>query len=487
MFILNEDSKEVTNKRVYIPKNAQKVFQAMAQIYEPYLDTAEGGKVMKSYASQKAYNLKGNKNSFANGKETTPSISVDVAKMRLSRQNELNKNSIEYELYGGDLAHNILKKGVETARAVKANDKVKPPKPTSNSVKPKKVEPVTIDKPTGTVVVKESYDYEDEDMHPMLRYLEDYGMDSVLYEFFVEKTPRINWKPLIQPSMYVKALREFTQYGKFINFPTKWIYNWMGIIMRNTARLKATTELVGHGDSFDIDSIVYALSSYSWLKDHDLEVDYDDSYDFVKYTLTLQEALNKCYDEYGIEPEDFLNEETGVHSNGQYDLFMNQDEVNDYDREKQILDQIKEIRKYQPLFDYYNEQKSGREYIKIEKNGRIVRGLSVFELIGEFGIDEWLEMPDGSSAWSDYGLTPLFDVIEEYNSNSTPEETIVIINKALDVTHVRGDLASMFIEGGRQTLSQISEEINKPSHKVMISEKQIKILHQWLSNTQEQF
>ena len=72
------------------------------------------------------------------------------------------------------------------------------------------------------------------------------------------------------------------------------------------------------------------------------------------------------------------------------------------------------------------------------------------------GLYDWMKLPDGSDAWSDYGLEPIYKQLKEYDSSMPPEKVIVLINKVLDVYHQRGDLASAFIEGGRSTLSQIS-------------------------------
>lgn len=79
-------------------------------------------------------------------------------------------------------------------------------------------------------------------------------------------------------------------------------------------------------------------------------------------------------------------------------------------------------------------------------------------------------MPDGSDAWSDYGLEPLMEIINEYNSDLSPEKVIVIVNKALDVYHQRGNMASIFVEGGTKALSQISESKSK---KIYIRENQL--------------
>ena len=443
MFLLKEESKEVTSKRVYIPKNAQNVFKAMSYIYEPYLDTAEGGKIMKSYASDKAYNLKGDETSNTNGQANAQSISVDVAKMRLSRQNQLDKDSVEYQLYGGDLAHNILKKGVESARAVKTVDKVKPPKPTSDAAKPSKVDIPTIDKANGQITLKlhESADAD----HPFYEYITDINVGTIIYDFANRESDKQDWAPIIQPSMYEKALQEFTRYGKFINFPTKWVYAWMGIIMRNTAKLMANTELAGHSDyRFDHTEVIDAISSYV-LPDNTVFENEDDD-DQFSYTMSLEQALQLM---------------TELH------IPYGSNDVNDY----------------QAICDEYNTE---REYYEDtlrfdETEGCFIRNVPYYEFLDAMGLYDWMELPDGSSGWSDYGINPLQKIIMEYNPNMTPEQVIVIVNRALDVVHMRGDLASIFIEGGRQTLSQISEEVQKKKgKKITLTEKQLKTIKEWL-------
>lgn len=81
-----------------------------------------------------------------------------------------------------------------------------------------------------------------------------------------------------------------------------------------------------------------------------------------------------------------------------------------------------------------------------------------YDFIEKKGFDEWARLPDGSDAISDYGLRPLYSIFNELPSNPTPSEMMVAINRALDVVHARGDLSSMFIEGGRKRLSQISND-----------------------------
>ena len=135
MALFIEDTEKVTKKQIPIPQKAKEMFKAMKGVYEPYLDKVDGGKVLKSLASDTVYNKKG-ATSNSNAKDTHSSVSVEDAKKRLERQDKFAPNSIQYQLYGGELAHNIMKKGIEQSRRVQAVDKVEPPKPTTNTVKP---------------------------------------------------------------------------------------------------------------------------------------------------------------------------------------------------------------------------------------------------------------------------------------------------------------------------------------------------------------
>jgi len=153
MAIIFEDSAKVTKKQIPIPQNAKNVFKAMKKIYEPYLDkNIPGSKILKSLGSDKKYNKKG-ANAQTNGKEIKQdSVNVNDAKVRLHRMNKLPKNSIQYQLNGGELAANIYRKGIERARGTKEVEAVKPPKPTTNAdLKPADTKSETIKTPSGKI------------------------------------------------------------------------------------------------------------------------------------------------------------------------------------------------------------------------------------------------------------------------------------------------------------------------------------------------
>lgn len=95
------------------------------------------------------------------------------------------------------------------------------------------------------------------------------------------------------------------------------------------------------------------------------------------------------------------------------------------------------------------------------------------EILYRIGFYDWAELPDGTDGISDFGIKPMCEIIAEYNSDLSPEKVLILINRILDVSHQRGDLASMFIDGGTKTLSQISQTENR-RRKIVLNESQLK-------------
>lgn len=84
-----------------------------------------------------------------------------------------------------------------------------------------------------------------------------------------------------------------------------------------------------------------------------------------------------------------------------------------------------------------------------------------WKILDEEGFYDWCKLPDGSDAWSDYGLNPIFALMKKFNENADPAETLILINRILDIGHQRGDLASAFIEGGSKSCDYISNSLNE--------------------------
>lgn len=314
-------------------------------------------------------------------------------------------------------------------------------------------------------IIRESVDIEE--------YYYDYGAEYVLNSFLKSgKGTKQNWGTLINPSMYQKALSEFVTHNQLIKFPTKYIYQWMGIIMRNTCILEANTQLAGHSSSFPYEEIEDFAMSY--LGDNFYDLDYNKLY--IK--ISEKEFLSLC-----AEKQIYLNESNGIHKDGQYDLFMNQEEVDEYDLQMERLKNKDKFQQYKKMAEEYTSKSINKYGITTDKidvnvnNQVIYRIQEIGKFLNEIGLYDWMKMPDGSEAWSDYGLKPIFSLIRQYDDSKTPEETLVLINKILDVYHQRGDLSSIFITGGAKSLSQISGTVSENKHMtIVISESQENLL-----------
>ena len=442
----------------------------MKKIYEPYLDkNVAGSKILKSLGSDKKYNKKG-VDSKTNGEEIKQdSISVNDAKVRLHRMNKLPKNSIQYQLNGGELAANIYRDGIQRSRGNKEVEAVKPPKPTSNaSLKPLKSQSEEIKVPNGKItysvtaenrIIKEGV--EDSIFY---EYMSEYDVTYVFNSFLENPRGKQNWGTLINPSMYQKALSEFTKYGKLVNFPKRYVYQWMGIIMKNTAILRANTDIAGHSQYFPYDEFEDFINSY-FGNNREIEVDYNDN---IKIEVSFEEAMNMCM---GDNP---LINENAVDKYGQtYLPWITQSDANRLSMQDDTRRMEEKYGSIIGLMEEYNENHRHDKLIFDNKNAKVYWSLDVFTFLDEIGIYDWMEMPDGSDAFSDYGLEPLYKILQEYNEDLEAEKVLVLVNKALDVYHQRGDMSSIFIVGGRSSLNRIAEEKKRNTRKIYINENQI--------------
>jgi hypothetical protein len=239
----------------------------------------------------------------------------------------------------------------------------------------------------------------------------------------------------------------------------------MGIIMRNTAILIANTNIAGHSSHFPYDDFEEFLQEY-FGNNRDIDVKYHGT---VKIEITPQEAISLSNED--INP---LMTEEAVDKYGQtYFPWVTQ---SDADRFAAQADINKMVTNYGEIVEYIEEYNNShrREKITInQKNGKIYWAMDIFDFIDKIGLFDWMMMPDGSDAWSDYGIDPLLKILEEYNENLPPEKVLVLVNRALDVYHQRGDMASIFIQGGSKALSRIAEEVERNTIKVYITEQQL--------------
>lgn len=314
--------------------------------------------------------------------------------------------------------------------------------------------------------------------------MEEYDVNYVFNQFLYSKgNGTLNWGELINPSSYQAALDEFMKYGKFERFPSNTVYRWIGIIIRNTFILASCTEIAGHSQGYPFDDLELFFEKY--YGDRFVELDDDN----VTIISNVDEFNEKCR-RIGLE----INESNGIHRDGQYDLFMNQEEVDDYDRQKEEIDKYKlglDEEGLESLVRKVNEYNKTNGYgsyhhdsFTVTDNGKLLRHIESSWLLDEIGYFDWAKLPDGSDAVSDYGLQPLFEIINEYDDDMTPEETLVLVNRALDVSHPRGNLSSIFIKGGRESLTKISSTgyyNEHKSHKVItLTESQLIKLRKYL-------
>ena len=460
MALFLEDSQKVTRRKAPVPLKDRQYYSAWYNALEKVMPK-NNLKNLKSLASTKNYNKKGDDK--LNGKEQNTSyVSVEDAKKRMQR---MNPNDITQ---GGQKAYNFYKKTVERARSQAEVSPIEPPKPTA-SVKPSNVNITKQSIPTSKIKtenrqINESFNEE----HPYFEYLDEYDANFVFNEFLENPNGKQSWGVLINPDMYSKALSEFTKYGKLTNFPVKYIYQWMGIIMRNTAILKANTSIAGHSQWFPEEEFEDFVISY-FNNSREVEAA---NHDEIKVELSPNDVMKLYNDEFNA-----LNE--AVDKYGQtYFPWMSQDDVDrvvaqqDLARQKAKFEQVYgDVERY---IEEFNKKSRLHGKIEIDYNTNklywVVDSMNFLDLIGFY---DWMMMPDGSDAFSDFGIEPLERILSEYNEDLPAEKVLVIVNKALDVYHQRGDMASIFVVGGSKALNQIAEEIKKSGKKVYITEEQL--------------
>ena len=377
--IFEDENKTLGKKQLKVPDEVVKKLKVTRNLFDKY-SKSKGFKRINAILDDDYNKRSKKKDKIHNGDKTISGS--DAKKIAFEKEHgEISNNPNDLNNIFTKPLFPWLNDAIRSARTSVKKVKAVPPVPKLEK-NPADVEDVNkpIKMGNASVRITESTD----DWLPYYDALTEFDTSRILYDFIFRKTDKQQWTPLIQPDMYKKALSEFVRFGKFVHFPTKYVYQWMGIILNNTAKLRANTEWVGHIEygTFPMGDLEDAIENYP-------------------------EYFEKYIEEFGEPNED-----------------------NSYDWMENI------------------------------------------------GFYDWMSMPDGSDAWSDYGLPALENVIGGYREDMTPEQTIVIINKALDCAHPRGDLSSIFIVGGSKTLSSISESI-KRTKKVIMTESQLLILKEY--------
>jgi hypothetical protein len=244
----------------------------------------------------------------------------------------------------------------------------------------------------------------------------------------------------------------------------------MGIIMKNTAILKANTSIAGHSQWFPTEDFEDFVVSY-FGNNREIDIDKDSvkievfPKDILKLSNDEFSSLNEAVDKYGQTYFPWV-------SQGDADRMVAQQ---DLERQKNKFNQM-----YGDIGEYIAEFNQNSRYkgeIEVDYNTNklywVVDQMNFLDLIGFY---DWMMMPDGSDAFSDFGIEPLERILSEYDEELPPEKVLVIVNKALDVYHQRGDMASIFVTGGSRALSKIAEHAKKSKKKIYLSENQLKTI-----------
>lgn len=78
-------------------------------------------------------------------------------------------------------------------------------------------------------------------------------------------------------------------------------------------------------------------------------------------------------------------------------------------------------------------------------------------LYNKYDIDEYVpHFSNGQPVLSDFGMKRLYELAKELIRQTKPEDIIITINKIMNVVHQRSDLSELFIRGGEESHSMIS-------------------------------
>jgi len=254
----------------------------------------------------------------------------------------------------------------------------------------------------------ENYDDVDWDLYDAKDIIQDRVLNDFLYNNNSDFTKRVSWT-VIPFNRLKKIWEDYIRLG-FVR-DEKGLEKIEGIVTRNILKVHIFTELSGHTsydpseifESFFDDYIdIYLTCYFKLFQDpNQLEIDFDDPQKGYKKKQNILTASH-CK---GYENK-YLNEIMG-------DIDL--DEISDEKLKSYLIEKLTDR-----FYDYYMVDNSGREIL------------------------------------SDYGLDPLLRLLEKLRKETKPEKKIVIIDKILNVVHMRSDIAAWFIEGGSDALSKLS-------------------------------
>lgn len=470
--IINEDEgKKLGKKQVIVPDKLVNKLKLNKNLFGKYKKT-KGFKRISAIVDDD-YNKRSNKKDRIHNDNKTISFG-DLKRIDHDmRHMSPNPHNLEYVLPGGDdmknWAHDTLGKMRTAVKQVKAVPPV--PKLEKNPLKtPDAQKDIKVGNASVRLTENIEYFYEN--------YAYEYGESYVFSQFLEHPEGKQDWGVLINPEMYAKALRELSRFGKLTNssFPSKYVYQWMGIIMKNTAMLIANTNIMGHSSNFPYEEYEDFVKSY-YNDKKEVEVGMDNT----RIELSPKDVYEMCgsikeaADKYGQTYLPWVSQKEADELGSRHEREVMQ---------RKFSQQYGDILDHISAYNEENDSEYGRDGIEIdEESMKIYWVINNFGFLDKVGLTDWMLMPDGSDAISDYGIDPIMRIIDEYDEDLEPEQVLVIVNKALDVYHQRGDLSSIFIQGGRSSLNRISEEISRNGKKITLTENQLLILKEYYNQT----
>lgn len=161
-----------------------------------------------------------------------------------------------------------------------------------------------------------------------------------------------------------------------------------------------------------------------------------------------QKYGNKCIKKWTVIPKDQYK--------GQLNNFM--ETGNDSRLNVNLLDDWIELLKKNAITLYWLTELYGRrkdfpfECVPPTVTGR--KNAQMFLDIN--GFYRWAVFEDGSWCCSDWSINDIFDLLSRYKVNMPPQGKLILINRIINMVHIRGNLALAFVEGGRNSCDEIS-------------------------------
>lgn len=119
-----------------------------------------------------------------------------------------------------------------------------------------------------------------------------------------------------------------------------------------------------------------------------------------------------------------------------------------------MLEALTQIHGHRGVFPFYEFYDVFEEINKPEEEDFH----EVYDILyNKYDIDEYVpHFSNGQIVTTDFGMKPLYKLAKELIRQTKPEDIIITINKIMNVVHQRSDLSELFIRGGEESHSMIS-------------------------------